>query len=136
MNARGEAAAWTDPDLALKTWRDRMMPPFVGTAAEAHALSVYLATLGGGAIEAAAATAAGPPSGAKLFEDNCAMCHAPESDFPMANYLKGQHADAFYEQLGRLPELNELMPPFEGTDAERRALAEYLAGLGQPAGAR
>ena len=46
VNAKGEAAAWTDPQLALKTWRDRMMPPFVGTAAEAHALSVYLATLG------------------------------------------------------------------------------------------
>ena len=136
VNARGEAALWTDPQLALKTWRDRMMPPFVGTAAEAHALSVYLATLGGGAIEAAAPPATGPPSGAKLFEDHCAMCHAPESDFPMANYLRGQDADAFYAAIGRLPELNELMPPFEGTDAERRALAEYLAGLGQPAGAR
>ena len=136
VNAKGEAAAWTDPELALKTWRDRMMPPFVGTAAEARALSVFLATLGGGTVEAAAAPATGPPSGAKLFEDNCAMCHAPESDFPMANYLKGQGADAFYEAIGRLSELNELMPPFEGTDAERRALAEYLAGLGQPAGAR
>jgi mono/diheme cytochrome c family protein len=64
------------------------------------------------------------------------MCHAPESDFPMANYLRGQDANAFYAAIGRLAELNELMPPFEGTDAERRALAEYLAGLGQPAGAR
>ncbi len=140
VNAQGEAAAWTDPGLALETWRDRMMPPFVGTAAEARALAVFLATLGGGAVEPAAAPAAGaagadagPRPGATLFEDACAMCHAPGSDFPIANYLAGRDADAFYEVLGRLPELNDAMPPFEGTDAERRALAEYLAGLGGPA---
>ena len=28
--------------------------------------------------------------------------------------------------LGNLPQLNEDMPPFEGTDEEKKALADYL----------
>jgi hypothetical protein len=31
--------------------------------------------------------------------------------------------------LGRLQAVNEMMPPFEGTEAERRAVADYLATL-------
>jgi hypothetical protein len=42
---------------------------------------------------------------------------------------KGRAADAFYEMIGRLPAINDMMPAFEGTDAERRALAEHLASL-------
>jgi len=43
----------------------------------------------------------------------------------------GKSADEIQALLGRLPELNEVMPPFEGTDEEKRALAEYLAALGK-----
>jgi mono/diheme cytochrome c family protein len=32
--------------------------------------------------------------------------------------------------LGRLPAINEMMPAFSGTDAERTAVAAYLATLG------
>ncbi len=134
VNRAGETTGWDDPQLELKTWRNRMMAPFVGTPAEARALSVYLASVGGGAIEAASRPAPGARSGEKLFEDNCAMCHAPGSDFPMAGYTKGRSTDEFYALLGNLPELNEMMPPFEGTDEERRALAQYLADLGSQPG--
>ena len=29
--------------------------------------------------------------------------------------------------ISNLPAVNEMMPPFEGTDAERRALADFLS---------
>ena len=31
------------------------------------------------------------------------------------------------EKIARLPEINPIMPPFDGTDEERTLLAEYLA---------
>ena len=116
----------------LDTWRGRRMPPFVGTEEEARALSVYLATVGGGEVSPPPAPATGARSGAQQFEDGCAMCHAAGGDWPISRYLKGRAAPEFYELLGRLPEINAQMPPYEGGETERRALAEYLAGLGSP----
>ena len=31
--------------------------------------------------------------------------------------------------IGRLPAINEMMPAFEGTEEQRKALAEHLASL-------
>ena len=45
-------------------------------------------------------------------------------------------AERAYEALGRLPALYPAMPPFHGTDDERRALALYLARLGAAGAAR
>ena len=36
---------------------------------------------------------------------------------------------SFYELIGRLPQVREEMPPFAGSEDERRALAQHLAGL-------
>ncbi len=130
VDAQGNPTTWDDPHLRLVTWRHRRMPPFVGTPAEKHALAVWLARLGGdqrAGMEAPPA-AAGP--GPDLFEAQCAMCHGPDGDWPLLEKLKGRPADELYEQLGRLPEINDMMPAFEGTDAERRALAEFLAAGG------
>jgi hypothetical protein len=35
--------------------------------------------------------------------------------------------------LEHLPTVNEMMPPFEGTDELRRAVAEYIATFDKPA---
>jgi hypothetical protein len=59
------------------------------------------------------------------------MCHGPESQWPIAGLIRGRTVEEFQEILGRLPEINEMMPPFQGTDEERRALAEHLSGLGR-----
>jgi len=113
----------------LDAHRQRRMPPFVGTPEERHALAVWLARLGGSPD---AGRGAGPPAGgegAGLFEDQCALCHAPDADFPMHELVAGRGVDELYEMIGRLPEINDMMPEFEGTDEQRRALAEYLASL-------
>lgn len=126
----GERVPWTEvarADVRLATWRERRMPPFVGTERERRALAVYLARLGGGEVSLPGPEGA-PPSGAAVFDEACAMCHAPEADWPLAELVEGLSADDLFEVIGMLPEVNEDMPPFEGTDEERRALAEFLAG--------
>jgi mono/diheme cytochrome c family protein len=124
-DAAGHATAWSRPHVQLATWRNRRMAPFVGTPAEQRALAVYLASLGGGKIEPRAQ----PISGAAVFESSCAACHTSDGDWPIAPRVAGRNELQIYDALGRLPELNEMMPPFEGTDEERRALAGYLAAL-------
>jgi mono/diheme cytochrome c family protein len=49
--------------------------------------------------------------------------------WPITERLRGRSAAAFYELIGRLPQVREEMPPFSGTEDERRALAQYLGGL-------
>jgi mono/diheme cytochrome c family protein len=127
----GEPTSWDDPHLRLSTRLGRRMPPFVGTEAEKRALAVYLSRLGGkeDAGIARAAEAGGAHPGKELFEGQCAMCHAPDSDWPMKDLVEGQSQQQLFEALGRLEELNPMMPPFEGSEEERRQLAQWLAGL-------
>lgn len=122
---RGHDTAWDAPDMVLASWRNRAMPPFTGTAAEKRALAVYLAGLGGAAIDEPAPAADG--AGADVFEQHCAMCHGADSEWPIAERIAGRDEAALYDSIGRLDELNEMMPPFEGTEEERRALAVWLA---------
>jgi mono/diheme cytochrome c family protein len=129
VDASGQPAAWKDPGLRLATWRDRHMPPFAGTEAERRALAVHLALVGGATPESLARPlAAEGAAGPTFFEANCSMCHGADSEWPMTKEGR-RSADEFYELLGRLPEVNEMMPPFPGNDAERRAVAEHLATL-------
>ncbi len=126
---RGRNAAGLERLLErLETHRQRRMPPFVGTAAEKRALAVHLARLGGDA-SAGRGQRATDDAGARLFDEQCSICHAQDADFPIAELIAGRSADRLYDEIGRLPELNDMMPEFEGTDQERRALAEFLAGL-------
>jgi mono/diheme cytochrome c family protein len=120
-------AAWSTPGVALRTWRNRRMPPFVGTQEERRELAVYLAQLGGARGATIAAFDAEHAGGARFFEDNCSMCHGLDGDFPFD--AKGRSPDTLYGMIGRLPAINDAMPPLEATDVERRALAEYLATL-------
>lgn len=134
VDRAGHAAAWNSSDLHLRTWRDRRMPPFAGTVDERRTLAAYLALLGGAAPKDIEADAPDPAAfGASLFEAGCAACHGPGAMAPFD--AKGRRPAVFYEMLGRLPEINEVMPPFEGSVDERKALAVHLATLG-PAAAK
>jgi mono/diheme cytochrome c family protein len=106
----------------LSTWRGRRMPPFAGNEADEHALAVYLATLGGGAIVPST-------SGGETFEKYCAPCHGEGSGIPLNVRVGGKSETEIYSLIGRLPQLNAAMPPFEGTEAERHALAAQFARL-------
>jgi mono/diheme cytochrome c family protein len=103
------------------------MPPFAGTAAEKRALAIHLARLGGD--ERAGLEATPQEDGAEVFERHCAACHAPGSPWPISDRLRGRSAGEFYDLLARLPEVREEMPPFAGSEGERRALARHLGGL-------
>ena len=43
--------------------------------------------------------------------------------------IRGRSQKELYEAIGRLPELNPIMPPFEGSDQQRKDLAAYLENL-------
>ena len=115
----------------LDTWLERRMPPFVGSPAEKRALAVYLARLSGdteaGIRAPAPITAA--KSGREVFDEACAACHAKDALWPIKTRLGSRSRDELYEILGRLPDLQPDMPPFEGTEEERRALADLLADI-------
>lgn len=126
-DAAGNATAWNAVPLHVKTWRSRRMPPFAGTDEERHTLAGYLALLGG-----ADPATLGPPApsadvGKAYYDTNCAACHGPDGLAPFDP--KGRKPAEFYEMIGRLPAINEMMPAFEGTEEERKALAEYMALL-------
>jgi mono/diheme cytochrome c family protein len=120
---RGRSSASMEGMMArVHQWRGRRMPPFTGNEEDRYAVSVHLAKLGGGEITPRRASA----SGGAIFDSNCAMCHGSEGEFPIAPLVSGRNEEDLYEAIGRLPDLNPMMPPFEGNDAERRALAQHL----------
>ncbi len=127
VDSDGNLTTWDDPDFRLDSWRQRRMPPFVGTVAERRALAMYLASVGGADLAAAARLGVG----AEYFEAECVFCHGPDEDWPLLDLLQGgtRTADEFYEILGRLPEVSDLMIDFEGSEEQRRAVAELLLSM-------
>jgi len=124
----GRPTTWTNPALRLATWRGRHMPPFVGTPEEQHALAVQLAMLGGLAADDVRSAESAGNAGQAVFDANCAMCHGADGEWPLVKRASRPSAE-FYELIGRLPSINEMMPPFEGSEDERKALADHLAQL-------
>ena len=99
------------------------------------------------AVVAASLVVRGPPArprpivatpeerarGERVFRAWCLHCH---SDVPLARRVAGWSPERAYEAIGRLPQLSAAMPPFRGSDEERRALAVYVASLGASGAAR
>jgi len=131
VDAAGAAAAWNTPHVQLKTWRSRRMPPFVGTDEERQLLAAYLALLGGANPAALTPPAPSSDAGKAYFESNCAACHGPNGLAPF-DHDERKPAE-LYDMIGRLAAINEMMPAFEGSDVQRKALSEYLAALPRPA---
>jgi len=127
VDSEGNLTAWNDPEFRLESWRERRMPPFVGTDAERRALAMYLASVGGADLAAAARLGVG----AEYFESECVFCHGPDEDWPLSDLLQGgtRTVDELYEILGRLPEVNDLMIDFEGTEEQRQAVAALLLSI-------
>jgi mono/diheme cytochrome c family protein len=111
---------------------DRMfngvMPPFVGNEAERRALAKFLAGLNPGIRPRQLAPAAPEISGRTVFEDNCSACHVQSPEDPLFSRLRQRDEPQIYDLIGRLNTVNPQMPPFGGTDHERKALATWLSG--------
>lgn len=121
----GMAAAMQgqDQQQIIKTLRtlDQIsdeMVPFAGDEEQAKQLSLFLLSLNQDKGEAEA-----PVQGSQVFEKHCSSCHETEE-------LPEKFADldraGINELLGRLGEINDVMPPFGGTPAEKEALADYI----------
>jgi len=71
-------------------------------------------------------------AGRLVYRNRCHTCH---TDIPLAKRVKGWEPMHAYEVIGRLPTIgvsgtNKPMPPFPGTDEDRRALAAWISELG------
>jgi mono/diheme cytochrome c family protein len=67
-------------------------------------------------------------AGLRVFAARCTGCHR---DVPLARRVAGWTAARAYLTIGRLPKVPRAnMPPFQGSEAERRDLAVFLQALG------
>jgi len=67
-------------------------------------------------------------AGRAVFAYRCTPCHR---DVPLEKRLAGWSPERAYQTIGRLPTVPRAnMPPFPGTEADRRVLALFLAALG------
>lgn len=111
------------------------MPAFLGSEAEKIALGKWLYSIshkGMAVKETETAPLGTPPAlrGDRVFEDYCASCHEIDGDNAIRPLVKKYPGiENMLEMLGKLDQLNEEMPAFEGTPEEKRVLAEYLLEL-------
>lgn len=68
-------------------------------------------------------------AGEEIFRFQCGHCHTVDGYNAIRPLIKGWRESFISGQLKNLNELKGFMPPFAGTDEERRALAHYLASL-------
>jgi cytochrome bd-type quinol oxidase subunit 1 len=68
--------------------------------------------------------------GYEVFRTECRSCHTIDGYNGMRLMVKGWREEFVDYQLQHLNELKGFMPPFVGSDAERRVLARWLARLG------
>jgi mono/diheme cytochrome c family protein len=70
-------------------------------------------------------------AGYEIFRTECRSCHTIDGYNGIRVLVKGWREDFIDYQLQHLNELKGFMPPFLGTEAERTALARWLAQLGR-----
>ncbi len=66
--------------------------------------------------------------GEKIFRIQCQSCHTASGYRSMKDLAKGWDREFIFKRLTSLPATN-LMPPFMGTEEERRAVAEYIGDI-------
>lgn len=71
-------------------------------------------------------------AGRAVYELECAACHTLEGPNGLGPKVGGMHPQAIAGFIGAQHQVHPFMPPFVGTEAEKRALAEYLASLRTP----
>jgi mono/diheme cytochrome c family protein len=67
--------------------------------------------------------------GAFLFAVNCGTCHTIGGRNDIVDRFKGRSEPGIYVILGRTEDMVPWMPPFTGTDDERKITAHFLNNL-------
>lgn len=67
--------------------------------------------------------------GAFLFAANCGTCHTIGGKNDIVDRFKGRSEAGIYVILGRTEEMVPWMPPFAGTDEERKITAQFIKNL-------
>jgi mono/diheme cytochrome c family protein/cytochrome bd-type quinol oxidase subunit 1 len=98
----------------------RPMPPFIGTAAEARSLALYLHSLPG-----VASVPPLPADGRQAYERRCAPCHSIGGFRDLGELVEGLNAEDLADFMADME--SDTMPPFTGSDEERQLLAQWLA---------
>ncbi len=98
------------------------MPPFAGNGQDRAALAHYLVS-----VAAVPPPVAKDALGRQAFATRCALCHTLDGQRrPLS--LSGSDPETIEGLIGSLSDISSDMPPFTGSDAERHALAVFLAG--------
>jgi hypothetical protein len=71
-------------------------------------------------------------TGEEVFRVECASCHTVNGYNSIRFAVKGWSWAMIDYQLAHLNELKGFMPPFVGTEAERKALGDWLTSLNPP----
>ncbi len=69
--------------------------------------------------------------GAFLLAQNCSACHTIDGINDIRKRVKNRSEDGIFVYLSHINEMVPFMPPFSGTEAERRILARFLYRLAQ-----
>jgi mono/diheme cytochrome c family protein len=93
------------------------MEPFPGSDEERGQLTEYFHRLGN------PESAEVGIDGALLFEESCSACHVPED---LSGGIIGLDTAEIVTMLRNLNQISEEMEPYDGSDAEAEALANYM----------
>lgn len=100
------------------------MPPFAGDATDAAELGGFLSTLAPATISVIPGN--GMQAGREVFGRRCALCHTIGGKVrPLG--IAGSDAESIEMMVQQLDSISPEMPPFTGTELERRALAQWLS---------
>jgi mono/diheme cytochrome c family protein len=67
--------------------------------------------------------------GAKVFRNQCSICHTTAGVNSLPGLTKGWDADLKRMNFAKVHRLKAFMPPFAGTPAELEALVQYVGWL-------
>lgn len=111
----------------LQYFREKM-PPFPGNQNDVAALAAYLKSISGPDPLATAGNLSDQQKGAMVFTSRCGGCHTMTGVRPLASAFEGMAETDAADIISGLGDLTEQMPPFTGTDEEKRLLIKYLTG--------
>lgn len=110
----------------LQFFREQM-PPFPGNQDDVAALAKHLKSIAG-SDPLAAPDLTDQQKAEIVFARHCAGCHTMNGFRPLGASFSGTSASDAADVISNLSDLTEQMPPFIGTDEEKRLLIEYLTG--------